>query len=529
MDSPLASLSGAGTKELSLLLAACLLSVWIVKSRKQRSAYPLPPSPPGELPLLGHALKIPTRYEWETYEQWAKELNSDMFYLNAAGLKLLIVNSVDKAKDLLDSRSAKYSSRSSFPMVNELMGYDWTMPTLPYNNQWKDQRKMFVRFFHRNNEPTFLPRITQFVRRMLPRLLEKPEDFMNHAKLAVGGIAFSLAYGIHIQADDDPNIKIADDALDSVLDQLLPGKNMVDVMPFLKYVPEWFPGATRFQRDARLGRQVMTRMYTAPWEQALREINAGTVLPSLTSTILDDVREGKTEDPEKTKKTLQELAATLYGAGSDTGTATINNFFLAMILYPDAQAKIRKEIDSIIGTDRLPEFEDESDLPYLSAALKELIRWRPVSNLGLPHQCTEDDVYQGYFIPKGTLVMPNQRTMLHNPEDYPEPEKFIPERFLTADGKPNPNVRDPYEVAFGFGRRICPGFRLSIATTFMAAATVISLFELSKAKDKNGNPIEPSLDISTGITSHPLPFQCVFKLRSAKAEELIRNFSDYDI
>jgi hypothetical protein len=72
--------------------------------------------------------------------------------------------------------------------------------------------------------------------------------------------------------EDDPNIKIADDALDSVLDALLPGKNMVDVMPFLKYVPEWVPGATRFQREARHGREVMTRMFEAPWNQALREI-----------------------------------------------------------------------------------------------------------------------------------------------------------------------------------------------------------------------------------------------------------------
>lgn len=89
---------------------------------------------------------------------------------------------------------------------------------------------------------------------------------------AVGGIAFSLAYGIHIKVEDDPNIKIADDALGSVLDALLPGKNMVDVMPFLKYVPEWVPGATRFQREARLGREIMTRMHEAPWNQALKEI-----------------------------------------------------------------------------------------------------------------------------------------------------------------------------------------------------------------------------------------------------------------
>lgn len=82
MSSELGSLSSsilgplAGTgQELSLVLAVCALSWWLVKGRKERNAYPLPPSPPGELPLLGHALQIPTRYEWETYERWAKELS----------------------------------------------------------------------------------------------------------------------------------------------------------------------------------------------------------------------------------------------------------------------------------------------------------------------------------------------------------------------------------------------------------------------------------------------------------------------
>ena len=61
-------------------------------------------------------------------------------------------------------------------------------------------------------------------------------------------------------------------------------------------------------------------------------------------------------------------------AGSDTTVATVNNFILAMLLYPEIQSKIRAEIDSVVSSDRLPEFADEKSLPYLSAAIKELIR-----------------------------------------------------------------------------------------------------------------------------------------------------------
>ena len=82
-------------------------------------------------------------------------------------------------------------------------------------------------------------------------------------------------------------------------------------------------------------------------------------------------------------------------------------FFLAMTVFPDAQRKAQEEIDRVIGQNRLPSFEDRENLPYIDATVKEVLRWHPVAPMGLPHTSTEDDVCEGYFIPKGSMLFAN--------------------------------------------------------------------------------------------------------------------------
>lgn len=82
-------------------------------------------------------------------------------------------------------------------------------------------------------------------------------------------------------------------------------------------------------------------------------------------------------------------------------------FFLAMMLYPQVQHRAREEIDRVVGDGRLPNVKDRGSLPYVEAVLKEVFRWHPIAPMGLPHEITEDDVYQGYLIPKGAIIIPN--------------------------------------------------------------------------------------------------------------------------
>jgi len=86
---------------------------------------------------------------------------------------------------------------------------------------------------------------------------------------------------------------------------------------------------------------------------------------------------------------------------------------LAIVMYPDVQKHAQEELDAVVGRTRAPTFSDLPHLPYILAMVKEALRWRPVDPLGLPHCLTEDDWYNGMFIPKGSYdtqrLAPQQR------------------------------------------------------------------------------------------------------------------------
>ena len=85
----------------------------------------------------------------------------------------------------------------------------------------------------------------------------------------------------------------------------------------------------------------------------------------------------------------------------------MQTFLLAMALYPEVQKKAQAELDAVVGRNRLPDFDDRDSLPYITAITKECLRWLTVAPFGVPHSSTEDDEYNGYLIPKGSLILPN--------------------------------------------------------------------------------------------------------------------------
>jgi cytochrome P450 len=144
-----------------------------------------------------------------------------------------------------------------------------------------------------------------------------------------------------------------------------------------------------------------------------------------------------------------------------------------MLLYPDVQAKAQAELDAVVGRDRLPDYSDRGNLPYVNSVILEALRWKvilpmgksdswdpsPVMNMhaGLPHCTTADDVFDGYLIPRGAIVMANAWAITHNSDIYEAPDDFRPERFLRTGDQGqlelNPDRFDPAAVVFGYGRR----------------------------------------------------------------------------
>ena len=113
-------------------------------------------------------------------------------------------------------------------------------------------------------------------------------------------------------------------------------------------------------------------------------------------------------------------------AGSETTSQTLNNTIVGLLSNPEAIKQCQEELDRVIGDDRTPTFDDEPNLPYIRALGKETLRWRPTNKLGANHYVTQDDWYEGYFIPKDTIIMINQWALGYNEENHPEPEKVTP-------------------------------------------------------------------------------------------------------
>ena len=86
--------------------------------------------------------------------------------------------------------------------------------------------------------------------------------------------------------------------------------------------------------------------------------------------------------------------------------STLQSFFLAMSLNPDVQRKAQAELDAVVGPHRLPNHDDTGSLPYVNAIVRESLRWQGVSPFGIAHYTNEDLEYRGWFIPKGTVLLP---------------------------------------------------------------------------------------------------------------------------
>jgi len=359
------------------------------------------------------------------------------------------------------------------------------------------------------------------VHQLLQGLLSSPQDFRELIKTLAAAIIMSTVYGYEVKPSNDHFVALSENANKKLGESIFPGAAAVNAFPILKHLPSWMPGAG-FQRFAAESRQLVQEMREVPYNFVKQNMRDGVDSKSMVAKLLEASQARGHSDEDE----IQAVAAVAYAAGADTTVSVLASFFLAMALHPDIQKKAQDEIDAVVGTHRLPEFEDRPSLPFLEALYREVMRWRPVTPLGVAHATSTHDVYNGYFIPKGAMVISNIWAMTRDECIYPEPERFNPDRFFTADGKLN---NDDSVLAFGFGRRICVGRHFADATVWAAMVSVLSTFNIAKARDSAGNEIDiDSNNYSDGFISHPLSFKCSITPRSEAAKSLVQATEAHD-
>ncbi|KAF9260579.1 cytochrome P450 [Marasmius fiardii PR-910] len=493
-------------------------SYWITwtvrKNRKNR-----PPGPRG-LPFIGNALQTPSDHQWLKWHEWQKQYG-DVMRITVLGQPSVILSSLEAANDLLESRGNIYSDRPAAIMAGELVGWD---RGLGYTRSAHDPHfREFRRLFHQFIGPrACASRELQDVQerenlRLLGKLLDSPEDFAEHIRNSTSSTILLLSYGYPSHNEDPLQlVKIAEDAMRGFAQASEPGKWWVDSFSTLKHIPSWFPGAS-FKRVAGAMRAELDRLYDVPYNYVKEEMHKNNVQRSFVSTFIEDKRGELTAEEEDLVKAA---AASLYSGMSSP--SAINSFILAMALYPPIQAKAQAEIDRYLAQSQsiLPTLADREALPYVTAMMLEVWRWNPSVPLGLPHLVTQDDEYRGYFIEKGTVIWANIWSILHDERTFgPDTLEFKPERYLDANGRLKMGKGEASEavgVAFGFGRRLCPGLYLAENSVWLFIAAALTIFRIEPVK---GDVVHAEYD---GFISHPRPFSCNIKPRVKNVESFLR-------
>ncbi len=302
----------------------------------------------------------------------------------------------------------------------------------------------------------------------------------------------------------------------------IPGKYLVETLPALKYIPDAL----------------------APWKREIKEHGKkeASANMALVDLVRGDIARAKADDtlealPESLCRLLLEMKketeiplsdrdfsfipASLFGAGSDTTASTLCSAFLALVTHPETLKAAHAELDDIVGSERTPTFDDEQRLPYIRALAKEVLRWRPVAVLGgTPHASTEDDFYNGCYIPSGTTILGNSWAINRNAKYYPNPDHFDPLRFLDENlaakaknpngdlGKPHPSKSG--HSSFGWGRRICPGANLAANSLYIALAKLLWAFDILPIEGRKYD----TFDYTEGFNIRPKKFECIIRPRS---------------
>nr|CAD7438754.1 unnamed protein product [Timema bartmani] len=165
---------------------------------------------------------------------------------------------------------------------------------------------------------------------------------------------------------------------------------------------------------------------------------------SLRDFIDDYIQELKKNDKDQ----LLLLATDLILPTAATVPAMLTFALIMLLHHPQVMLKAQKEIDGVVGRDRLPSLDDRSSLPYLEAIQREVHRRQSLLPLSVFRRCTEDTMLNGYFIPQHTLVVPNLWSVHNDPELWGDPENFRPERFLDEEGR---LLRKDITMPFGGG------------------------------------------------------------------------------
>lgn len=207
---------------------------------------------------------------------------------------------------------------------------------------------------------------------------------------------------------------------------------------------------------------------------------------SITPSLINDNPRGANQSHSRYKSFsfdhLSSMVQDLFVAGTDTISNTLDWAILYATYYPEQQDILFKEINHVLGKEKLPTESDRFKLPYVEAFINETMRYHCAGPILVPKSTTCDVTFKGYQIPENTFIMCNMWSCMRDPIYWTNPDKFEPKRFV-KDGKFY--CKNPAMLPFSIGKRACTGESIARLQMFLIFTSLLQKFSFSFTNSKD--------------------------------------------
>ncbi|KAJ5633479.1 cytochrome P450 oxidoreductase [Penicillium lividum] len=460
----------------------------------------LPPGPP-TVPIFGNMLDIPTTGLGKKFKEWSNQYGK-IYSLKVGPGTMIVICDRKAVHELIDKKGSIYSDRP--PNIVPLFITRGNHITMEHQGpSWREKRTVVTRNLNPKSldEKHFRIQEAEAVL-LMNRLLTDPKNFFQYVRLYASSVAAVLAWGFRAKTLDSFWFKDTSAMIEEFIEAIEPGANPpVEIIPPLWYLPgKWKKRAYRVREKMDF-----------TWGKARQMVDERRAQDDKRECLIDmKLDEYNKNGWPMSQHGFNNLFGELMEAGADTTANQILTLILALAKNPKVQEKARKEIDAVCGTDRAPLFTDFEQLPYINSIVKEGLRWRPTTDLGLPHTVIKDDWYDGMLIPKGSTIFIGVWAMHHDEKYYPDHDIFNPDRFVN-----HTRLAHDYAVGSNYENR---------DNMWRITAKLLWAFEFGEPIDPETGkvkPLDPNAYTSANLVC-PLPFEVRIKLRSPAHGEVMK-------
>ncbi|XP_075057402.1 cytochrome P450 2K4-like [Mixophyes fleayi] len=473
-----------------LFIVIILFLAKVFNNRKQHNNNNFPPGPT-PLPIIGNMHIIDLAKPHNTFIELSKKYGS-VFSIQLGLEKMVILCGYDAVKDALINYAEEFSERPDSPLFTETsQGYG---VAFAHGENWKVMRRFALSTLrdYGTGKKSIKNKMSDECECLMQTFRSyegKPFDNMTIISAAVANIIVSILLG-HRYEYDDPTIRRLIKLINENV-RLLESP-MVRLYNSYPSVIGWLPGS---HRKILKNRNELQKFIRATFTKQKKELDINDQR-NLIESFLAKQQEGKPESAlYYHDNNLTELVVNLFVAGMETTTTTLRWGLLLMMKYPEIQRKVQNEIERVIGSAQ-PQTEHRKEMPYTDAVIHEIQRFGDIVPSNVPHATSQDVTFRGYFIPKGTVVIPVLSSALRDKAYFEKPEQFYPEHFLDSEGHFKKNEAF---IPFSLGKRSCAGENLAKAELFVFFTTLLQNFTFQA-------PPGAKLDLTpvSGFTNAPL-------------------------